>query len=165
MLPEFSPGGLLPPSASGEPYSATIDEIRIVFVEPFPDAPWRLDLFRQWALVRAFVESMIPGARWWLWGCFVSNHEEPLFGEYQSLSSLVFLPPVVDLSNEQVGTLIHFLQGAEERRRVDVAILFNEIQTQSFAEAVAKWRRRAQRGVAHHMSKELVDCGFVEVSQ
>jgi len=65
-------------------------------------------------------------AIWWLWGCFVSNHEEPLFGEHESMSCLVILPVAgLTVDSPSVTMLVDFLRGAEERHRVDVGIVYD----------------------------------------
>ena len=64
-------------------------------------------------MVKRAVGELVPTARWWLWGCFVSNHPDPLFGDAEVLSSLVILP-VVDLPDPNITLMmVQFLQAAE----------------------------------------------------
>jgi hypothetical protein len=170
MIPPFTPEGLLPPTEHNRPYGCTRDEVRERFVVERGSTPWRVQLFEGWELVCNVVADIVPGAIWWVWGCFVSAHEDPLFGEAESLSTIVILP-FRQLPSEphRLALLLDFLHGAEERHRVDVGIVYAYdpdhpgYVAQTVGALEFKWRPRAGMGVADHTSKELVPAGYLEV--
>ena len=168
MIAGFDDRGLLPPPPQDHGYGCTPAEIEQRFVTDLGSQQWRVDLFAGWDLLRGTVAQLVPSASWWLWGCFVSNHREPLFGELQDLSSVVILP-VADLPSIDQGTmLMQWLQGAGSSHRVDVAVVFGfDVAHPDHLETVEalelKWRPRALSGVADHATRELVPAGFLEV--
>jgi hypothetical protein len=169
MIPPFGEQGLLPAREHDLPYDCTADEIRQRFVVDLGSPAWRQALFDGWSLLRAATADFVPSARWWLWGCFVSSHEEPLFGEAETLSSIVILP-ASDLPPERhrLAMLLDFLGSAQQRHRVDVGIVY-EFATQhpSYLDTVEaldfKWRPRASQNIADHATKLLVRAGYLEV--
>ncbi len=170
MIPPFTPEGLLPPTDHGEPYACTRDEIEQRFVIERGSPQWRVTLFDGWDLVSVAVADLVPGATWWLWGCFVSAHEDPLFGDAESLSALVLLPVAsMPASPGQRAVLVDFLHAAEQNYRVDVRIVFEyEREHPSYVDVTQealefRWRPSASLGVADHTTKELVPAGFVKV--
>lgn len=168
MIPEFDERGLLPAPPLGHGYTCTPAGVEQRFVVDLGSPRWRVDLFRGWDLLRGTVAQLVPTASWWLWGCFVSNHLEPLYREFQDLSSLVTLP-VHDLPSTEQGTmLLQWLQDARSTHRVDVATVFGfPVDHSEHLETVdaleMKWRPRALSNVADHDTRELVPAGFLEV--
>lgn len=167
MLPEFTAGGLLPPRDDGRPYQTDMDEIRQRFVLERGSPRWRAALFDGWSNVRSVVAELCPGATWWLWGCFVSSHDEPLFGDHESLSTMVILPARELTNSALTQTLVSFLAGAEEQHRVDVrrvvAFDADDPRYLDTVDLVARWRAQARVNVADHTTKELVPAGWLEV--
>jgi hypothetical protein len=68
------------------------DEIKPKFVIELGSSAWRVELFEGWQGLAGMVRSMVPSAWWWLWGCFVSNHPVPLFGDRELIGAVVVLP-------------------------------------------------------------------------
>lgn len=168
MIPGFDERGLLPPPPQDHGYTCTPIEVEQRFVLDLGSPGWRRELFQGWDLLRGTVAQLVPSACWWLWGCFVSNHAEPLYGEDQDLSSLVLLPTDDLPTPEQVAMLFQWLQGARTTHGVDVAIVFgfpeghpDHLETMDALEM--KWRPRALSNVADHITRELVPAGFLEV--
>lgn len=170
MIPGFSVHGLLPPGPLDAGYLATVEEVEANFVGALGSPEWRVALFEGWRSVSAAVWEDVPGARWWLWGCFVSNHPIPLHGQHESLTSLVILPEgeVAALGWHRQAKLRTFLQAAEGNHRVDVSVVYEflpgderVVDTMELLEY--KYRPRASRGVADHSTGTLVAAGFVEV--
>lgn len=170
MIPPFGDSGLLP-SSDGLPYPTTMDEVERRFVLDRGSIAWRVELFSGFKIVHAAVIEIVPSARWWLWGCFVSNHREPAMGNNQVISALTILPEpeLRVLGSARLAMLLAFLQAAEKNYRVDAAIVFEfqpdddrRIETMDALEG--KWRPRAERGDADHSGGELVPAGFVELS-
>jgi hypothetical protein len=170
MLPDFTPEGLLPPTEHGLPYRCTRDEIYERFVVDRGSPDWRVRLFEGWDLVRLAVADVVPSATWWLWGCFVSSHELPLFGADETVSSIVILPAREVLREaHRRALLVEFLQSAEENHRVDVGIVYDfDTDHPDHLETIEalefNWRPRASQGIADHATRELVDAGFLEVA-
>lgn len=168
-IPDFDARGLLPPDSNGVGYQCQADEVQARFVTELGSPRWRVDLFDRWDLLRRGVRQLVPSARWWLWGCFVSNHAIPLFGDYETLSALVILPVAELPSDEAQGTmLLDFIQGALKNHRVDAARVFefpqdNPHQLETIEALEYKYRPRATVGVADHSTKELESAGFLEV--
>jgi hypothetical protein len=169
MIPPFDSRGLLPPSPHGEGYQCTMEEIRQRLVLDLGSPVWRVELFAGLEKLTGMVWSMVPSAWWWLWGCFVSNHAEPLFGDLEVITALVVLP-VADLPvrREHGEMLLHYIQGAEQTCRVDCAFVFefpegHERRLETVDALEMKYRDRATSGVADHGSMELVPAGFLEV--
>jgi hypothetical protein len=168
MIPEFGSGGLLPPAPGDQGYRCTLSEVEKRFVLDIGSPDWRTELFRNWSGLRVAVGEMVLSAWWWLWGCFISNHREPLFGDLEVLSSLVILP-VVDLPDINLITMVvHSLQAAESNFKVDASYVFefpagdeNVIETMEALEFL--YRPRVSRGIEDHESKVLVPAGFIEV--
>jgi hypothetical protein len=166
MIPPFDEHGLLPPSDF--PYQTTMDEIEQRFVLDVGSAAWRVELLDGFKLVCSAVGGTVPSARWWLWGCFVSNHAEPVMGNNQVMNSLAILP-VRDLPQSDAGLamLVGFLQVAERNHRVDAPWVYEfepgDDGNLDTMEALEKWRPRAQVGIADHSTRDLVPAGFVEV--
>jgi hypothetical protein len=167
MLPDFTPGGLLPPGAAGRPYATDPDEIKARFVIERGSPAWRVDLFARWSDVRSVVAELCPGATWWLWGCFVSSHDEPLFGEHETLSAMVLLPAGELTSVAVSQALVSFLARAEEQHRVDVRPVFafdvGDPRSLETVAMVERWRAQAAVNVADHTTMELVTAGWLEV--
>ncbi len=94
MIPPFDRRGLLPLMGADEPYRCSVGEVkqRLVTDRGLPE--WRRSLFDGWDLLQRSVGVRVPSTRWWLWGCFVSDHAEPLDGEYQTVNALAFIPTV-----------------------------------------------------------------------
>jgi hypothetical protein len=124
-IPAFDGRGLLPPTTNGPGYTCSAEEVQTRFVTDLGSPEWRVGLFDGWDLLRRAVRQLVPSARWWLWGCFVSNHVAPLFGEHETLNALVILPVAELPSDEAQGTmLLNFIQGALQNHRVDAAWVF-----------------------------------------
>lgn len=169
MIPPFAPTGLLPPGPLDAGFVCTRDEVLDRFATPHAIPGWRKALFEAWDLVREATAEVVPSAVWWLWGCAVSNHAEPLFGDDETLSAVVILP-MTDLPVElpRRAMLIDFLRTAEVHHRVDVGIVYQFDSDHPDAlftvEALEwRWRRRASHGIADHVTRELVPAGFLEV--
>ena len=169
MIPPFDSRGLLPPSAHGEGYLCTAGEIRKRFVEDLGSPSWRVELFAGWEKLAGVVWSMVPSAWWWLWGCFVSNHPAPLFGEREVMTAVVVLP-VADLPSqrEHIEMLRTYIQGAQETCRVDCGFVIefpegDERRLDTTEDLEFKYRDRATSAVADHVSRDLVPAGFLEV--
>lgn len=169
MIPEFDPRGLLSLPADGLPFATSLDEIERRLVIDLGSPEWRVRLFSGLKVVHATVASLVPSARWWLWGCFVSNHPEPLDGKHQVISALTVLPDVEfhDLGDREPA-LVTFLRVAEQTYKVDAGIVIEfepgddrNLETMDAMEG--KWRPRAQRGVADHSTRLLEPAGYVEV--
>jgi hypothetical protein len=169
MMPPFEPTGLLPPTTNGVPYVCTVDEVRKRFVEEVGAPPWRVYLFDRWELLRRSIGLVVPSARWWLWGCFISAHRTPQFGDYETIQAIL-LVPAADLptADDQVALLVNSIRSAQEYHRVDLSIVVEfppgdprNIETMDALET--KWRPRAVLNVADHASGEHVPAGFVEV--
>ena len=169
MLPPFNEAGLLPASPNGEPYPCTAAEVRAVFVDGLGAPAWRVELFEGWDLLRRGVAQLVPPARWWLWGCFISAHVEPLFGERETIQAVVLLPvPDLPATDHEIAMLVDFIGNAQDRHRVDATPIFERLPDHpDYLEAVDalefKWRPRATMNVADHRTMELVPAGFVEV--
>jgi hypothetical protein len=168
-IPAFDHRGLLPPNLNGAGYVCTPEEIETRLVGELGAPVWRLALYNGWDSVRRTVLSLAPTARWWLWGCFVSNHPEPLWGDLEVLSSIVILP-VTELPRqlEHLELLMTFIQAAQTNYRVDVGAVFefepddpNHLDT--IDELEFKWRPRATLGIADHVTRVLEPAGFLEV--
>ena len=168
MIPPFDDRGLLPSEPMNQGYGCTPAEVEQRFVIELGSPVWRARLFREWTLVSDAVRGVVPSARWWLWGCFVSNHPEPLWGESETMSSLVILPEP-DLPDPGVTAMLwHFLQSAHSEHSVDapVVIDFSEDSDDRLETIEAlefKWRPRASLGIADHATKDLVPAGFLEI--
>jgi hypothetical protein len=169
MIPSFDSRGLLPPSAHGEGYLCTLGEVRQRFVVDLGSPPWRVELFAGLEKLTGVVWSMVPSAWWWLWGCFVSNHPGPLFGDREDVTAVVVLP-VEDLPSqrEHIEMLLTYIQAAQGTCRVDCGFVFEfpegdprRLETVDALEM--EYRDRATSGVADHVSRELVPAGFLEV--
>ena len=167
MLPGFTSGGLLPPRDEARPYLTDPDEIRARFVVERGSPGWRVELFDGWSSVRSVVAELCAGATWWLWGCFVSSHDEPLFGVRETLSAMVLLSARELTSAALTRALVSFLARAEEQHRVDVrtVIAFDagDPRYLDTVDAVERWRGQAQMNVADHTTMELVPAGWLEV--
>jgi hypothetical protein len=168
MIPAFGTGGLLPPNSNNNPYPCTAEEVRARFVEELGSPEWRVALYEGWDLLRRGVGNLVPSARWWLWGCFISSHLEPLFGEHESLQAVVFLP-VFDIpkTDHEQAMLVDFLRSAHARH-VDVTPLYEHaIDHPDYVEIIDavefKWLPRASKNIADHVERDLVPAGFVEV--
>lgn len=169
MLPPFDSNGLLPPTPHGEPYVCTVDEVRRHFVDDLGAPAWRVALFEGWDLVRRGVGLLVPSSRWWLWGCFVSSHPEPVFGQFETVQALVICP-AVDLpqSDHEVAMLLNFIASAQEHHHVDLTAVYefpldHPAQLDAVDALEFKWRPRATRNIGDHVTKMLVPAGFVEV--
>ncbi|MHB8246133.1 MAG: DUF6932 family protein [Acidimicrobiales bacterium] len=166
MIPPFDDRGLLP--SSDLPYSTTMDEVEQRFVVELDSPAWRVELFDGFKLVHAAVAESVPSAYWWLWGCFVSNHQDPVMGNSQVMNSLAILP-VRDLPLSPAGLamVVGFLQVAEINHRVDAPMVYEfdpgDEQNIDTMEALEKWRPRAEMGVADHGSGLLVPARFLEL--
>lgn len=129
--------------------------------------PWRVELFDGWLNVRSVVAELCPGASWWLWGCFVSSHDEPLFGDHESLSTMVLLPARELTSAALTQVLVSFLAGAEEQHRVDARTVFAfDVGDPRYLDTVGmveRWRAQAQVNIADHTTMDLVPAGWLEV--
>ena len=168
MIPDFNQDGLLHPPSTGFRIGARADEVRQRFVVERGSPDWRVRLFDGWDLVRNVVGEFFPSATWWLWGCFVSSHEHPVFGDDETCSAVVMLPVDELPSPGQLAAAVGFLSSAEQYG-VDVGIVYEfdsghpaHIDTIEALELV--WRPRAIRGFADHVTKELVPAGFPEVT-
>ncbi len=170
MIPPFAANGLLPPLPNEAAYACTRDEILKRFVDA-PNVPrWRAELFRSWDLVRAVTADVAPSTVWWLWGCAVSEHPEPVFGDHEVLDALAILP-LTELAQDDVraAMIVGFLQAAPERHRVDVRIVYEferdhpDYVPFTVGALEGKYRPQASRGIADHRTKVLVDAGFLEV--
>jgi hypothetical protein len=167
-IPPFNERGLLPPTDTGAGYPCQADEVEKRLVTELGSPEWRVSLFEGWDLLRRGVRQIVPIARWWLWGCFVSNHVTPLYGEHETVSAIVILP-AADVPSDETGImLLDFVQGALDRHRVDAGYVFEfglghpaHLETVDALEI--KYRPRAMVGVADHRSGELVPAGFLEV--
>lgn len=169
MIPDFDVRGLLPPSSHGEGYQCGLGEIRRRFVEDLGSPAWRVGLMAGVEKLTGVVWSMVPSAWWWLWGCFVSNHPEPLFGDREVITAVVVLP-VADLPirREHIEMLLTYIQGAQETCRVDCGFVFefpegDPRRLDTTEDLELKYRDRATSGVADHVSRQLVPAGFLEV--
>lgn len=169
MIPPFDSRGLLPSTDGDAPYQTTVDEIHERLVATLGSPAWRVGLFTSWQTVSRAVAETVPSARWWVWGCFVSDHREPLFGESETLSTIVIVPEAeIRLLGDRLPMLVGFLQAAEEQYRVDVDLVYEfepgddrTIETMDVLDF--RWRPRASKGVADHATRELESAGFLEV--
>lgn len=169
-LPGFTAEGLLPPTPSGDPYVCDADGVRSHLVDLPGGQDWRRRLFDGWDLMRSSVSVIVPSARWWLWGCFVSNHAEPLWGDLERIDAVVILP-ASDVPTDPVALdhLLGYLRGAHEHHDVDVSFVLevpshHPHYTEVRAQLDGKWRPRATKGVADHRTRVLVPAGFIEVA-
>jgi hypothetical protein len=168
MIPEFGPGGLLLPNEQSLPYQCTLEEVERRLVTDMGSPAWRVRLFQGWATVRSSVHELVPTARWWLWGCFVSNHPDPLWGSDEVLSSLVILPADEMPEAGIASMLISYLQLARTEDAVDAAWVVDfpngSEESLDTIEAIEfKWRPRAAVGIADHSSMELSPAGYLEI--
>lgn len=168
MIPEFGAGGLLPPNEGSAPYVCNPEEVEQRLVTDLGAPDWRVRLFQGWSTVRATASELAPTARWWLWGCFVSNHSDPLFGADEVLDCLVILPSSEVRDDGLADMLISYLQAAVREHAVDARWVIDfpngsEEWIDTFQAIEFKWRGQASMGIADHISKELVPAGFLEV--
>jgi hypothetical protein len=168
VIPPFSESGLLPPDPMDQGYDCSAAEVEQRLVVELGSPDWRVRLFQGWEIVRRTVSELVPTARWWLWGCFISSHLDPLWGEDEVLSSLVILP-VADLPKDNLtAMLVSFLQVAPEQHYVDAAFVFDfaegsDEHLETIDALEFKWRPRAILGVADHATGELEPAGFLEI--
>jgi hypothetical protein len=169
-LPAFDDRGLLPPNENDAPYRCSPADVEQRLVTDLGAPTWRVQLYEGWDLLRRGVALVAPSARWWLWGCFVSAHSEPQFGDAETIEAAVFLP-VRELpppGSPELEMLVDFVHSAQARHRVNVAKLY-EVSPEEpgyldYVDAVEfKWRPRASTGVPDHESRELEPAGFIEV--
>jgi hypothetical protein len=168
MIPEFAGTGLLPPEPLGRGYICTPTEIEQRFVKDLGSPEWRSRLFRGWHTVREQVGETVPSASWWIWGCFVSNHPEPVWGDGEKLSCITILPESEVAGEERALMLEAYLGAAMDNHSVDAGLVIRfddgtaeSLDTLDVLEG--KWRPRATRGFADHSTRELVPAGFLEV--
>jgi hypothetical protein len=90
-LPPFDDRGVLPATDHGAPYRISAEDLERRFVAELGSASWRRRLMAGWKELAALVWDDCPGAYWWIWGGFVTNHPEPRFGDHESLTCAVFL--------------------------------------------------------------------------
>lgn len=169
MLPPFAPNGLLPPTSSGAPHPCSAEEVRDRFVVDQRAPAWRVRLFEGWNRLRLIVADFNPATTWWLWGRFVSAHDNPLFGERETMSAAALLPVgSMPAEDHRVAALLSLLQSAEENFRVDVEKVFeypadHPDHLLTIGALEYRIRPRACVGIADDATKLLVPTGFVEV--
>jgi hypothetical protein len=163
-IPPFTAEGLLPPDPHDAPYVCTVADVRKRFVDDLGAPSWRVELFEGWDTVRRGIAAVVPNAYWWLWGCFISSHDEPYHGDLEVMSALVHLPATPGLA-ESISVVAGYLRDAEQRHRLDVERIWHP--DGGTPDAVwmmdEKCRPRAIAGVGDHSTGNLVHCGFVEV--
>lgn len=167
MLPPLDNRGLLPHRPT--PYECDVTEVKARFVDALGAPAWREDLFAGWDLLRRSIASLVPTARWWIWGWFVSGHEDPQFGDRETIQAVVLLP-VADMpvDAERMALFSAAIQAAQSLNRVDVSPVYlfppghpGEIDTLDVLEF--KWRPRASVGVPLAGAGDLEPAGFLEV--
>lgn len=115
-VPAFDERGLLPPTEHGEGYVCTPSEIRQRFVVELGDTVWRASLFQGWDELRPG-RSVVPSAWWWLWGCFVSDHVRPLWGDDEVRDAVVVLAVQELVRKPEHGEMVlSVVQGARRRQ-------------------------------------------------
>lgn len=78
MLPNVDPTTrLLPATPDNMPHSATLEEVRDVFVERAPNRERRRLVFRAFELYSELVWDALPAAKLWLNGGFVTYKDAP----------------------------------------------------------------------------------------
>jgi hypothetical protein len=144
-------------------------EVEERFVLDLGSPTWRTELFDRFRAVHAATAATVPSTRWWLWGCFVSNHATPVMGNNQVMNALAILPePELRGLGARLTMLVGFLQAAEMNYGVDAAIVYefepgDDRNVETLEALEGKWRPRAQVGIADHSTGSLVPAGFVEV--
>ena len=165
-LPDFDGRGVLPPTEHGEPHLADSSEVEQRFVVDRDSQEWRIRLMRGWHETSQAIWEDCPGAYWWLWGTFVTQHLEPRFGDRETLTCAVFLPDddLSALSLPRRNQLIWYIQDAERRLGVDVSwVLDLPPDDEDYLEqrmAAEKYRDRARRSP---IEDDEMPVGFVEV--
>ncbi len=171
MIPPFDPEtGLLPPHPDGFGYPCSAEDVRVRLVEDLGSTPWRVELFDGWRRLHAGIADLVPSARWWLWGCFVTSHAEPLWADRQWVDCLVQIEvsdlPAPEARQDQLAALVD--TGWAQQLRVDLAVVYVYPTTHpgnlvSVEMLESKWRPRATVNIADHEAMELVPAGFLEV--
>jgi hypothetical protein len=69
----LGPDGLLPPGR----HKWSVDKVREVLVDPFPDSPTRADIYQRWLDHRLAIETVVPIVRQLVDGSFVTNKPDP----------------------------------------------------------------------------------------
>lgn len=168
MFPGFTPAGLLPPTADDEPYPYSLQDVRKVFVDDLGAPEWRHRLYESLELLHTAVATIVPTARWWLWGCFVSNHLSPAWGDLERLDLLVLLD-VQDLptAEHELEMLMGLVRSSGERHPVNLSPVYlypaGHPGTVASESVLSKYRARAVKGIADHGSMDLVPAGYTEV--
>lgn len=165
MLPEFDENRLLPPTPDGSPHQCTAADVEERFVTG--RQPWRRQLYDGWDILRRSVAVLAPSTTWWLWGNFVTGHEQPLFGGAQRVDALAVIP-ASDLQADLLPMITDFFRTAHSHHHTDASYLFTfddgDARNQEATDVITtKWRPRATRNIADYESKLLVPAGFVEV--
>lgn len=64
-------------SLSPGAHEATPEEIRAAFVDAFKGSTTRAVVFRQWEILNAAIERIIPIRKQWIYGSFVTSKKDP----------------------------------------------------------------------------------------
>lgn len=165
MLPDFDERGLLPPTPDGSPYRCSVLDVEQRFVAG--QQPWRRELFDGWDILRSGVAVLAPATRWWLWGNFISAHEEPLYGDAQTIDAIALLT-AEQIQPALLPMLADFFRTAQALHRTDATPLLEfdegDPRNEEIRDMLAtKWLPRATRNIANYESRDLESAGFVEV--
>lgn len=98
----------------------------------------------------------------------MTSHEQPIFGDDETISAVVMLPVRELPDRGQLTAVVSFLRSAGEQQGVDIGIVYefepdHPAYVDTMDELEWKWRPRAAAGFADHMTKELVPAGYLEV--